>query len=191
MSLERKERESKVVVPGEKIAIIEEFFPSANTYVKDGDILAKTIGTVSVDLKKRIINVESAKKPPLPRKDEIVYAVVTKIRDISASLNIFYIEDRDIFLYPFVGGTLHVINVSSSFVKSLYNVIGYSDIVRAKILVERPPPLILTLRGRDLGVILARCPSCLNPLKKKGYNLVCLRCKKTVKRKISVHYMVK
>ena len=186
-----REKARPLVVPGERIAIIEEYFADANTYIVNGDILAKVVGNVVTDYEQRKIAVRSIKKPPLPCPGETVLATVTRIRDINAVLDVFLIEDREIYLIPPVTGTLHVLNISSTYVKSIYDAIGYGDVVRAKVLVSRPIPVILSIKGREYGVVFSRCPYCMSPLKKRGFTLYCYHCKKSVRKKIAAGYRVR
>lgn len=181
----------QLVVPGERVAIIEEFFANANTYVANGDILAKVVGNVVMDYDRRKIAVRSIKSPPLPRPGETVLATVTRIREINAALDVFFIEDRGTYLIPPVTGTLHVLNISSTYVKSIYDAIGYGDVVRAKVIVSRPIPVILSIKGREYGVVFSRCPHCMEPLRKRGFTLYCYNCKKSVQKKIAAGYRVR
>ncbi|MCJ7714526.1 hypothetical protein MUO66_08745, partial [Candidatus Bathyarchaeota archaeon] len=46
MSLKSQEHKSgKLVLPGERLGVIEEFIPDSGTYVKDGIIYSQVIGT--------------------------------------------------------------------------------------------------------------------------------------------------
>jgi len=186
----KSQRDISIVVPGERVAVIEEYFASDNTYVSEGDIIAKVVGRVVADYEDRKIRVVGFKRAPLPKKGESVYAVVTRIKDISATLSVFYIEDRKLELLPPITGILHVLNISTTYVRNIYDALGYGDIVRAQVIVERPPPVILSLRGREYGVIYAKCPYCMRPLKKRGFTLYCFNCRKNVKRKIAAQYRV-
>jgi len=189
-NMERIKR--RLVLPGEEIAVIEEFIGKNNTYIAEGRVLSKIIGLVDYDLEDRIAIVNPLKRLSLPQKDDIVYAIVTRVKDIAASLEIFYIENYNRYFYPSLSATLHVMNVSTSYVKVLYDVLGYGDIVRAKILVGKTPPYVLSLKGREFGVIYSNCPYCMTPLKKRSFTLFCPRCKRTTKRKISMtHYLLK
>ncbi len=182
----------RLVLPGEEVAVIEEFIGKNNTYVAEGRVLSKIIGLVDYDLEDRIAVVNPLKKLSLPQKNDIVYAIVTRVKDIAASLEIFYVENHNRYFHPPLSATLHVMNVSTSYVKVLYDVLGYGDIVRAKILVGKTPPYVLSLKGREFGVIYSNCPYCMTPLKRRGFTLFCPRCKRTTRRKISMtHYLLK
>lgn len=185
-----KNRSNKLTIPGETIAVIEEFFAGDNTYMVNGYIISKILGRVETDATKRVIRVEPLKRIYLPEIDEVVYGRVITIRDPIAFLDVIYIENRDKHLLKPLSGILHANNVSSSYVKSLYEVIGYGDVVRAWVMESKTLPLELSIKGREFGVIFSKCPHCMTPLKKRGFNLFCSRCRKSFKKKISSRYLL-
>ena len=183
--------DEKIVVPGEKLAVIEEYLPRENVYINIDHVLSKIVGILYKDDEKKEIGVRRLKNVVLPRVGDIVFGVVTSIRDPIAYVDIIYVENRDkIFLNPY-DSFLHANNVSSMYVKSLYDAIGYGDIIRAYIIDGVTPPYELSIKGREFGVVFSRCPLCMRPLKRKGYNLFCSRCKRKFKRKTSMHYLLK
>jgi len=184
-------KDKEVVVPGEKLAVIEEYLPRENVYVNVDFILSKIIGTIFRDNEKKEISVRRIKELSLPKVRDVIYGIVTSIRDPIAYVDIIYIENRNkIFLNPF-DSFLHANNVSSMYVRSLYDAIGYGDIIRAYIVDGYNPPYELSIKGREFGVVYARCPLCMRPLRRKGYELFCSKCRKKFKRKISTYYFLK
>ena len=181
----------KFVLPGEKIAVIEEFFPSLNTFKIDGDIFAKLAGFINISFKSRKISVIpiSPIKPLIPRYNDIVYGIVSRVKEVIATVNIFEIEGKGILSNPF-SGLLYVSYVSSYYIKDLFEAIRTGDIIRARIISKNRIPFILSIKGRDNGVIYARCPYCMRALKKRGLNLFCSGCRKTSNRKISSFYLL-
>ncbi len=181
----------RVVVPGEEIAVIEEFFPGSNTYRIDGEILSKILGRVEIDLSTRTINVNPFKTPFVLHSNDIVYGLIDSVRDTIAFVKIFYLENREnLFPVPF-SGILHILNVSSNHIRGIFEAYAYGDIIRAWIMEEGGPPYVLSTRGREFGVIYARCPNCMNILKRRGFTLYCSRCKRNVKKKTSLRYVIK
>ena len=181
----------EIVVPGEKLAVIEEYLPRENVYINIDHILSKIVGVLYRNNDRKEISVYRLKELSLPKVGDVVYGVVTSIRDPIAYIDIFYIENKNkIFLDPF-DSFLHANNISSMYVRSLYDAIGYGDIIRAYIIDGATPPYELSTRGREFGVVFARCPLCMRPLKRKGYELFCSKCKKKFKRKISTYYLLK
>lgn len=58
MSLKSPEQKTgRLVVPGERLGVIEEFIPDAGTFVKDGVIYSKIIGRALVDLMNKRVSV--------------------------------------------------------------------------------------------------------------------------------------
>ena len=58
MSLKSPEQKTgRLVVPGERLGVIEEFIPDAGTYVKDGVIYSKIVGRALVDLLNKRVSV--------------------------------------------------------------------------------------------------------------------------------------
>jgi len=182
----------EIAVPGESIGVIEEFAPGENVYVLDGEIVSKIVGLITKDMRKLRVDVKLCKNPPFPKKDDIIYGFIERIKDVFAVVKIFYIENRNLVLPLAFTGTLHIMNIGGERVGKVYDVYGYGDIIRAKILLNKGPPFLLTTIGRDLGVILARCPKCMAILKKRGLKLFCTRCRINVRRKVAFrHYILK
>ena len=58
MSLKSPEQKSgRLVLPGERLGVIEEFIPDSGTYVKDGVIYSKIVGRELVDLLNKRVSV--------------------------------------------------------------------------------------------------------------------------------------
>jgi exosome complex component CSL4 len=55
MALKASEQNGNLVLPGERLGVIEEFIPDSGTYVKDGVIYSKIVGRDLMDvLNKRV-----------------------------------------------------------------------------------------------------------------------------------------
>lgn len=54
------------IFPGEQVAFIEEFEGGKNTYVNDGTIRSKAVGTRVYDFKRRIVKINQKNSPMLP-----------------------------------------------------------------------------------------------------------------------------
>jgi len=183
-----------IVTPGETLAVIEEFFPGENTLEKKGEIRSLIVGLIQADFNRRVISVRKARKnrPLLPEPGDVIYALVQTVKDGVIAINdIIEIENKGVLSVPFTG-ILHVSESSSSYVKSLYEILRPGDFIRAVVVGRmKGPPYRLSIKGRDFGVILARCNFCLRYLRLKGGQLYCGRCKTTLRRKISLYYLFK
>ncbi|OYT61292.1 MAG: hypothetical protein B6U69_03830 [Thermofilum sp. ex4484_15] len=184
--------EGNLVVPGEVVAVIEEFLPSLNVYEVSGNVIAKVVGLIKVDMENKELTVEplNRNKPLLPSPGDTVRAMVTSIRSPAVVADIFEIEGKGNLSTPLTG-VLYVPNISTSKVRDIYEVMRVGDVIRAKIIKGKAPPYLISTKGKEYGVILAFCPHCLKPLTLKGYNLYCKNCKLNFKRKVSLLYMLK
>ena len=179
-----------IVVPGEQLCVIEELSPSYGTYEKDGIVYAAAPGAVTMDLKQRSISVLDAHgkmKLALPVSGDILIGEVTNAWEQRAEILIVRRNDEDVLSHIY--GEIHISNVTRRFVKSMHDVIRATDIVRAKAVNTHEIPTVLSVVGNDLGVILAKCSKCGNPLTLTTYNnMFCLRCENRETREVASDY---
>ena len=181
------EAREEVVVPGDQLAVSEEYIPGPGTYELDYRVRAALVGRVSRDNLNKVIMVRPFKDPPLPQPGSIAVAVVTEIREDYARARIIAINNA-IVPYHFTG-ILHMTQVAerASEVKHMHDYVRIGDLVRVKIL-NQSPPYLLTMREQKLGVILASCNRCGATLKLVGGKLVCPRCGHSERRKLGQGY---
>ena len=179
-----------IVVPGEQLCVIEELSPSYGTYEKDGIVYAAAPGSVSMDLKERSIRVlasDGKMKLALPVNGDILIGEVINAYEQRAEIAIVRRNDED--FYSGLVGEIHISNVTRRFVKSMHDVLQVNDIVRAKAINTHELPPVLSIVGPDLGVILAKCSKCGNPLTlTTNNNMFCLRCENRETREVSSDY---
>ena len=97
-------KEDKIVMPGDKIGIIEQYLPGEGTYDDNGDIKSAVLGNVKINQKMKVISVVSDAKPALLKVGDIVYGQITDIKPQRANVNIecikdFSNRDRMIFIW--------------------------------------------------------------------------------------------
>lgn len=181
---------SRVVVPGDELAVIEEYLPGDGTYVDGvrGVIRASWIGRLRLDrLNRRVEVVNPLKVPRMPRQDSLVIGVITSMKDELALVTIYASGDGTLYNGPFAG-ILHISQASETYVKSMYDIFRLSDVLLAKVLTGTNP-FQLSTKAPNLGVLLSLCSACGTPLAKKGGNLlVCRACGNVERRKVSTHY---
>jgi exosome complex component CSL4 len=178
------------VYPGEEIAVIEEFSAGENTYEDNGQVRASSLGKVFYDMINRRSNILSVKKPVLfnLKKAKYVYGTVTLVKEDSATISINSIEER--FISPSITGYLHISQISNKYLEKITDGIKLGDIIKARPL-SISIPLPLTLKGKDLGVVLAQCSICGTlMIKTDEEHLKCPNCGNIEKRKIG-NYAVK
>jgi len=79
---------SQLVLPGDKLGVVEEFLPGAGTYEHDGTIYAHYTGTARLDIRNKRVTVVPATRNATILKEGVVESVEVR----SATLN-------DVFLH--------------------------------------------------------------------------------------------
>jgi len=181
----------QLVTPGEQLGFEEEFVAGMNTYVdrSTGELRAKVVGTTVRDWRSRTLAVKPVKTSRYSIKaGDIVHAVVSGFKDSLVITQVFYIENKKTQLLTPLTGIIPIANISSWRSPPYKDAFGYGDIVRAVVVEEAGPPYVLSTKGREFGVILAKCPRCLALMVKRGGVLLCPQCRVKAKRKISTRY---
>src|SRR3989304_6026439 len=92
-SLEQKS--GRVVLPGERLGVIEEFVPDAGTYVRDGVIYSKVVGRALVDLLNKKVSVRTlTREIKVPKVGTVVLGQVSNVQSDNAAVRIFQLEDK-------------------------------------------------------------------------------------------------
>ncbi|HJW97882.1 MAG TPA: exosome complex RNA-binding protein Csl4 [Candidatus Bathyarchaeia archaeon] len=176
-----------LVVPGERLGVIEEFIPDAGTYVKEGVIYSRVIGRVLIDLVHKKVSVHQlAQGAKVPITGSTVVGQVSNAQSDTAGVRIFEVSDKDV-KGAFVG-ILHVSDVAMRYVDSMYDICKAGDIVRAKVISEKNRTYHLTTKDKNLGVVYAFCSNCGGLLEPKRQGMHCPKCGRIERRKIASDY---
>ena len=177
----------QLVVPGERLGVIEEFIPDAGTYVKDGVIYSQVIGRVLIDLVQKRVSVHQlVHGAKTPITGSTVLGQVSNAQAETAGVRIFEIGDEE--LSGIFTGILHVSDVQLKYVDSMFDICKAGDIIRAKVISEKNRTYHLSTKDKNLGVVYAFCSNCGNLLQPKRQGMYCSRCDRIERRKISSDY---
>ena len=179
--------EAKIVLPGDEIAVAEEFEPGEGTYERDGLVFAATPGVLILDSQNRVARVRAFNPPAELKVGDIVYGVVDDIRGMMATATIQAIHGRSRQISGEAEGTIHISNVSEDYTEDIHDKFHLGDIVRAKV-IQVKPSVQLTTAEPNLGVVKAICSICREPLELRGQDLYCPRDERTERRKIAADY---
>ncbi len=184
-----KQKSGQLVVPGDKLGVIEEYEPGPGTYVKEstGAIYSLTTGRALMDLlNKRVSVFPGVKTLGVPKVGSIVEGLVMEVQNKQANIRIFQVNDRA--LNGFFSGLLHISDVSQRYVESMYDVCKPGDIVRAKVISDKNRVFHLSTNERDLGVLQAYCSRCGHVLTLRKFRLNCEECGNMERRKTAQDY---
>jgi len=188
MSLKAPEQKSgHLVLPGERLGVIEEFIPDSGTYVKDGVIFSKIIGRSLLDLQNRRVSVYPiAKEAIVPKVGSVIIGQIGNAQSDNVLVKIFKVGKKKIS--GSFGGILHVSDVSDRYVDSMSDVCKPGDIVKAKVISEKNQVFHLTTNDKGLGILYAFCSRDATLLVQDKYNLKCPKCGNIERRKMSPEY---
>ncbi len=179
--------EAKLVLPGDQIAVAEEYEPGEGTYERNGLVFAATPGVLRLDEQSRIARVRPFNPPAELQAGDIVYAVVDDIRGMMATATVSAIHGRARAISGETDGTIHISNVSEEYTEDIRDMYHLGDIIRAKV-IQTKPSVQLTTAEPDLGVVKALCGVCRGPLELRGRDLYCPRDERTERRKAARDY---
>jgi exosome complex component CSL4 len=186
-SKQAEQKTGQLVVPGDRLGVIEEFVPDAGTYVQDGVIYSKVIGRVLVDIIHRRVQVHQLVGPSrVPSLGATVLAQVSKAQHDSAGARIFEIGEEAI--NGVFTGVLHVSDVALKYVDSMFDVCKAGDIIRAKVVSEKNRTYHLSTKEKNLGVVYAFCSNCGTLLEPRRQAMHCPQCGRIEKRKTASDY---
>ena len=188
MSLKPPEQKSgHLVVPGERLGVIEEFIPDSGTYVKDGVIYSKIVGRALLDLLNKRVSVYPLVNGELvPKVSSTVMGQIGNAQSDNVLVRIFKIENKR--LSGEFSGILHISDVSDRYIDSMNDVCKPGDIVRAKVISGKNRIFHLSTNDKNLGIVYAFCSRCGNLLEPQRYELHCPKCGNTENRKIAPDY---
>jgi exosome complex component CSL4 len=188
MSQTKADQKSGILVlPGERLGVIEEFIPDSGTYVKDGVIYSKIIGTALMDLLNKKVSVY----PILggvsaPKVGSVITGQIGNAQSDNVLVKIFKIDNKR--LSGTFGGILHISDVADRYVDSMNDVCKPGDIVRAKVISTKNQVYHLSTSERNLGILYAFCSRCGNLLDLQKYEMHCSKCGNVESRKTAPDY---
>ena len=132
MSVSKPIQSGDIVLPGDRLGVIEEFIPGFGTYENEGIIFATIQGKIEIDMKKREIVVVGDSQPPMGLVNgDIIIARVTGVRAKMAMVEIFHSQRKD-FPIPFAG-MIQIRNIRQGYVDYIDEQLVQDDWIRAKL----------------------------------------------------------
>jgi exosome complex component CSL4 len=174
------ERERKVL-PGDRVAVSEEFLPGKNTYESQGEVKASSLGVVEVDKKKREISVKPKVKPKTIEVGDYVVGQVESVQQSLATVKIYYLNEQ--FFPNSASGLLMIKNVMGK--PRNGSLVRLGDIVRCKVISKTNNMLHLSVEDPSSGVLFALCSKCGKKLQQFGNKAKCVECGNIEQRKFA------
>ena len=172
---------SNFVLPGDKIAITEEYEAGKNA-CDDGHIVRSTvIGENQIDKKDRLVHVKNHKSISIPEQGDIVIGTVEAVMGSMMAVLIKYINSKPInigveCIYP----TKNIRKRNVALVK---------DVVKLKIVGHLNGTIHATIQEPSLGVLFTKCRKCGMDVKPLRDIIKCVECGWTDDRKLSSDFL--
>ena len=172
---------SNFVLPGDRIAVTEEYEAGKNA-CDDGHIVRSTvIGENEIDKKERLVNVKNYKFTSIPEKDDIVIGTVEAVMGSMMVILIKYINSKP------VKSQVECICATRSIRKR--NVALVKDLVKLKIIAHLNGAIHATVQEPELGVLFTKCRKCGMDVKPLRDIIKCVECGWTDDRKLSSDFL--
>ena len=175
------------MLPGDEVAIAEEYISGEGTYEKDGKVYASAVGELDLDPREKLAKVVLDNPPVVLSEGDVVIGEVTDTKPAMAIVSIIAQEGNKRSVSSETLASIHVSKLSSSYVEDAGDVMRPGDLIRATV-IQAEPSVQLSTAGPHFGVIRALCGRCREPMEKKGHHLYCEHCDRTEDRKIADDY---
>jgi exosome complex component CSL4 len=182
-----EQKSGQIVLPGERLGVIEEFTPDTGTFVRDGIIYAMIVGRALRDFASRRVSVYPLVHEVLvPKVGSVVVGQVSGVQSENANVRIFQIGEK--MLSGVFVGVLHISDVHLRYVDSMFDICKAGDIIRARVISEKNQVYHLSTKDKDLGVLYAFCSRCGGTLESRRQGMHCPVCGNIEGRKTAFDY---
>ncbi len=165
------------ILPGEKIASIEEYEAGANTF-DDGDMVRATaIGQKVIDKETRTVSVTHKVAPCIPKKDDVVIGTVAAVMSSMIAVSIDYINGVP------TTSKVECVCPTRNIRRKIIALEG--DIVTLRILGSLNGTIHSSMSGPEFGVIFTKCRKCVGSVVPLRDVIKCTECSWIDERKLS------
>ena len=172
---------SNSVLPGDKVAVIEEYEAGKNA-CDDGHVVRATvIGQSEIDKETRVVNVNNHKSISVPEKGDIINGTVEAVLGSMIAVMIKYVNSEP------VKAQVECICPTKNVRKR--NVALVKDLVKLKIVGQLNGAIHATIQEPELGVLFTKCRKCGMDVKPLRDIVKCVECGWTDDRKLSTDFL--
>lgn len=177
----------RFVLPGDEVAVVEEYLAGDGTYEERGKVYAAQSGRLELDAMHRVARVVPFNPPAHLREGDVIYGTVSNIRSSMIEARVLALHGRDREVAGELDASLHISRVSGGYTEDPRDAVRLGDIVRARV-TQTEPSIQVTTAEANLGVVLGLCTQCRGAMERKGDDLFCPRCERSERRKIAADY---
>ncbi|MBI3841712.1 MAG: exosome complex RNA-binding protein Csl4 [Thaumarchaeota archaeon] len=164
-------------LPGDKVAIIEEFETGNNTFDDGHTIRSVVIGTSEFDKIQRIAKIKQMNAPAVPQVNDLVIGTVVALMNNMFAITMLYINGK-----PTHSGLECICQARGAKKRILTRV---SDVVMTRVISHLNGAIHATINEPELGVLFTQCNKCAGKVIAMGGNVKCVDCGYIEERKLS------
>jgi exosome complex component CSL4 len=177
----------KLVVPGEFVAVSEEFMAGDGTYDLEGKIYSAYLGELELDTVHKVALVKPLNPPIQLKVGDTVYGIIEDVKETMVVASVTGVEGTERGISGDTEGSIHISKISDRYTEDTRNEFRKGDIIRAEV-IQVKPSLQLGTSRRNLGVIKALCTRCRSHMIQQDRSLFCENCEQVESRKTAIDY---
>jgi exosome complex component CSL4 len=180
-----------VIVPGEYVALIEEFEGGKHTYVLDGNIRSATVGLPMYDLKRHIVKIKQKNSPMLAKIGDTVVGYIEMLFGSMMSVRILYLnEKKSISGFSAIASTRVALSGSgwSRGERKSRIIFRVGDIIRGRVISLLNSTIHITIDEKEYGVLYTLCFNCGGDSVRINNTIKCIECGAQEERKLTNDY---
>ncbi len=187
--MSNSKRKEQPVMPGDKLAISEEFLPGKHVYDDSGIIKSLVVGSVLKDMKSMEISVRPAVEAETIMVGDYITGEVDMAQTNSAGVKIHFLNGKP--TYKDFEGTLSLRNMSLGGRGGPRGgprsgpPVRLGDIVRCRVHSLLNGMIHLSIEEDNTGVLYALCGNCGRPMSRGGRRAKCDECGNVEDRKLA------
>lgn len=167
-------------IPGDKIAIIEEYESGKNTFEDGHNVRSTVVGNTDIDKKNRIAQVQNLSPLGMPDVNDLVVGTVVAVMSSMIAVSIDYINNvRTKSNVECICQTRHI---------RKKNVALLNDIVALRITARKNGTIHATINEPELGVLYSKCKKCGGGVIPMRDAIKCTECNWIDERKLSNNF---
>ena len=167
-------------IPGDKIAVIEEYESGKNTFEDGHNVRSTVVGKTIIDKKNRIAEVENIHTSIMPEVGDIVVGTVVAVMSSMIAVSIDYVNNiRSKSNVECICQTRHI---------RKKNIALLNDVVALKIIARKNGTIHATISEPELGVLYSKCKKCGGGVIPMRDAIKCTECNWIDERKLSNNF---
>jgi exosome complex component CSL4 len=185
------------ILPGEQVAIIEEFEGGKNTYITDGTIRSTAVGTRVYDFKRRIVKINQKNSPMLPKLGDVIVGYIEMLFGSMISVRVLYINEKKSYAGFSAIASTRTGSSSNSGGSGGWRERGdrrgrtifrVGDIIRGRVISLLNSTIHITIDEKEFGVLYTLCFNCGGDTVRVHNSVKCIECGMYEDRKLTYDY---